>query len=76
MTTVPILALPDFIGAVLMQNNRPLAYFSQTLSSRARLKSAYERELMAIGMAIRKWRHYLLGCRFVVRTDPRSLKYL
>lgn len=83
MTQVPVLALPDFtqsfvvesdvsgfsIGAVLMQNQRPIIYFSQVLSFRAPAKSVYERELMAIVLAVQKWPHYLLGWRFVVRTD-------
>lgn len=90
MMSVPMLGIPDFsqsfvletdasgvgIGAVLMQNQRPVAFFSQALPITHRFKAVYERELMAKVLAVQKWRPYLLGKPFVVRTDQKSLKFL
>lgn len=90
MSSLPVLALPNFslpfvvetdvfgqgLRAILMQNQRPISYFSQQLSPHHCLKSVYECELMAIVLAIQKWRPYLLGRKFMVRIDQRSLWYL
>jgi hypothetical protein len=59
-----------------MQNNRPIAYLSKALKGRALLMSTYENELLALVTAIQKWRPYLLGQSFVVKTDQQSLKFL
>ena len=88
LCSAPILKLPDFaqqfivetdasgtgVGAVLLQSTHPLAYFSKKLPSHLRTASAYVRELYAIMEAVKKWRQYLLGSHFLIRTDHRSLK--
>lgn len=36
----------------------------------------YEKEAIAILEAIKKWRHYILGGKLVIRTDQQSLKFM
>lgn len=90
MTSTPVLQLQNFnkpfelqtdasghgIGAVLLQNQHPIAYFSKQLTPRLRSSSAYTREMYAITESVRRWRQYLLGRRFVIYTDHQSLRSL
>ncbi|MCH90884.1 hypothetical protein A2U01_0011807, partial [Trifolium medium] len=43
---------------------------------RRQKQSAYIRELLAITEALAKFRHYLLGHQFIIKTDQKSLKEL
>jgi hypothetical protein len=48
------------IGAVLSQDNRHVAYFSENLNETKRKYSTYDKEFYAIIKAMKKWRHYLV----------------
>lgn len=90
MTTPPLLSLPNFqkpfvletdacatgLGAVLMQDGKPLAFFSKGLGPVNGALSIYEKEALAMLQALKKWRHYFLGNKLVIKTDQKSLKYL
>jgi hypothetical protein len=90
LVTAPVLALPRFddqfvidndacdvgIGAVLSQNGHPLAYVSRSLGPRNRGLSVYEKEYLAILLAVQQWRPYLQIGEFIIRTDHKSLSHL
>ncbi|GAU35592.1 hypothetical protein TSUD_295280 [Trifolium subterraneum] len=90
ITSAPVLILPNFsqpfmletdasgigIGAVLSQQGHPIAYFSKKLGPTSQKQSGYLREFRAITEALAKFRHYLLGHKFIIRTDQQSLESL
>lgn len=57
-----------------MQNGCPLAFLSHALKGRDLSLSTYKKELLAIIIAIQNWRPYLLGKRFIIRTDQWKLE--
>jgi transposase InsO family protein len=90
MTSASVLALPDFtkafvvetdasltgIGAILLHEGHPIAFISKSLGPKQQTLFIYEREMLAILHAVTKWKHYLWGRHFHIRTDHISLKYL
>lgn len=63
-------------GAVLSQNERPIAYASKGFNRAEGNKSTIEQELIAMHWAIKHFRYYLYGRHFLVRSDHRPLIYL
>jgi len=90
MTTTPTLVMPNFkdvftietdasgdgISAILTQQGKPIAFMSKALGVAKKFWSTYAKEMLAILEAIRLWRPYLLGRKFYIQTDQRSLKFL
>ena len=64
------------IRAVLSQEGKPIAYFSEKLNDAKKKYYVYDQELYAIVQALKKWRHYLFPKEFFLYTDHEALQYL
>nr|KYP73757.1 Retrovirus-related Pol polyprotein from transposon 17.6 [Cajanus cajan] len=89
ITKTLVLHLPDFtkyfdiitdassvaVGAMLYQDQHPIAFFSKKLCSKMQQESIYVREMHVVTESVKKWRQYLIGRHFKIFTDQKSLKY-
>lgn len=90
LVSAPVLALRDFskeftietdasgcgIGVVLMLQGHPISYLSKALSKKSQALSTYEKECLAVILAIDKWKPYLQHRQFTMVTDHKSLTHL
>jgi hypothetical protein len=53
-----------------------VCYESRNLKDHEKNYATHDLELVAIVHALKKWRNYLMGRRFEMRTDHNGLKYL
>lgn len=86
LTNAPLLTSPDVnkpyevvtdastvgLGAVLLQDNRPIAFESRKLSEAEHNYTTIEQEMLAVIHALKTWRCYLEGATFTVVTDHVS----
>jgi hypothetical protein len=90
LTHVPLLQLSNFgkafelecdasgvgIGGILMQEGKPVAYFSEKLSRLVLNYSMYDKELYVLVRTFKTWQHYLWPKEFVIHFDHESLKHI
>jgi hypothetical protein len=90
LTHAPLLQLPNFnktfelksdasgigLGGVLLQDGKPVAYFSEKLSGPVLNYSTYDKELYALVHTLETWQHYLWPKEFVIHSDHESLKHI
>ena len=88
IATAPLLAIVDpykpfvletdassqAIGAMLLQEGRPVAFESKKPNKAQQNYSTYEHELYTIIHALKKCRHYLYGAQFEILFDHESIK--
>lgn len=64
------------IGGVLMQEGRPVAYFSEKLKGAQLNYPVYDKELYVLVSVLEVWQHYLWPKEFIIHSDHEALKYL
>jgi hypothetical protein len=90
LTHAPLLQLLDFdktfeleynvsgigIGCALLQEDKPMAYFSEKLSRPSPNYSTYDKELYSLVRILETWQHYLRPKEFVIHSDHESFKHI
>ena len=63
------------LGAVISQNNKPIAFYSRKLNPAQRRYTTTERELLAIVETLKEFKNILLGQQIEIWTDHKNLTY-
>jgi hypothetical protein len=90
LTSAPVLVLPDLtkkfdiycdasrqgLGCVLMQEGQIVCYASRHLWKHEENYPTHDFELATVVHALKIWKHYLIGHRYKIYSDHKSLKYI
>ena len=69
-------ASKEGLEGVLLQNDHVICYESCKLKEHEQKYPTHDLELGATIHSLKKWRHYLMGRKFLLKTHNMSLKYL
>ncbi|KAK1679076.1 hypothetical protein QYE76_039924 [Lolium multiflorum] len=64
------------LGCVLMQEGKVVSYLSRQLKQHEQNYPTHDLELAAVVLALKVWRHYLMGNRCEIYSGHKSLKYI
>ena len=89
ITRATLLAFPDFtkpfhiytdasnkqLGAVIMQEGQPLAFYSRKLNTAQSKYTTGEQELLSIVETLKEFKDILFGHKIIVHTDHKNILY-